>query len=55
MESLYSPSFKQCVATFRLSKMAAAPSTKLKKEIETLLLFLDTGARYAATVYQVPL
>ena len=41
MESLYSPSFKQCVATFRLSKMAAAPSTKLKKEIETLLLFLD--------------
>ncbi len=53
MESLYSPSFKQCVATFRLSKMAAAPSTKLKKEIETLLLFLDKQMKIKDQIYPI--
>lgn len=52
MESLYSPSFKQCVAAFRLSKMAAAPSTKLKK-IETLLLFLDKKMQIRDQIYPI--
>ncbi len=52
MESLYSPSFKQCVAAFRLFKMAAAPSTKLKK-IETLLLFLDKKMQIRDQIYPI--
>ena len=41
------------MSTIIRNKMAAAPSTKLKKEIETLLLFLDKKMKIKDQIYPI--